>query len=93
MNTTSVQINTQLYNTAVEYARRQHTSVEKMLEGFILSLPIYGKTEERPRLKRPTNFSPELLKLSGILKQPSREEDLNGDDARWEYLKEKFCLE
>jgi hypothetical protein len=64
-----------------------------MLEGFLLSLPMYGKTEERPRLKRPTNFSPELLKLSGILKQPSREEDLNGDDARWEYLKEKFCLE
>ena len=40
MNTTAVHIDTQLYNSAAEYARRQHTSVDKMLENYILMLTV-----------------------------------------------------
>ena len=47
MNTTAVHIDTQLYNTAAEYTRRQHTSVDKMLENYILMLTIATAKKQR----------------------------------------------
>lgn len=93
MNTTAVHINTQLYNSAAEYARRQHTSVDKVLEGLIMALPKEDMTKEKPKLKRPTHFSPALIQLVGAAKTAnSNPNDINGDEARWEYLKEKYNL-
>lgn len=90
MNTTSVQINTQLYNTAVEYARRQHTSVEKMLEGFILSLPMYGKTEECDKsvVRTQGNYnqlSPIVERLGNLPIHDFSQEELD-EDPRLAYL-------
>ena len=39
-----------------------------------------------------TSYSSELLKLVGIAKNASNIDDLNGDEARWEYLKERYFL-
>ena len=50
MNTTAVHIDTQLYNSAAEYARRQHTSVDRMVENFfvsILKIPTTAKRTEK----------------------------------------------
>jgi hypothetical protein len=66
MRTTSVNISTTLYNHARQYAQRQNTSVDRILEAFILTLPNYEAKEEK--LKRPTEYSPELLKLVGVVK-------------------------
>jgi len=50
MNTTAVHIDTQLYNSAAEYARRQHTSVDRIVENFfvtILKIPTTAKWTEK----------------------------------------------
>ncbi|MBQ7510794.1 MAG: hypothetical protein IJT53_07820 [Prevotella sp.] len=47
MNTTAVHIDTQLYNSAAEYARRQHTSVDKMLEAYITAMLLQTMTTEQ----------------------------------------------
>ena len=89
MNTTPIYVSTEAYNQAVAYARKHNTSVEKMMETIILTT----LSENQPKvLHRPTEYSPQLLKLIGIAKNALRDDDLNGDDARWEYLKDKYEL-
>ncbi len=91
MRTTAVNISTSLYNHVYQYAQRQNTSVDRILEAFILTLPNYEAKEKK--LKRPTEYSPELLKLVGAVKGDYQQDDLNGDEARWDYLKEKYNLD
>lgn len=38
MNTTAVYINSRLYNNAVEYARRHNTSIDSLVESYIMAL-------------------------------------------------------
>ena len=47
MNTTAVHIDTQLYNNAAEYARRQHIRVDKMLETYITAMLLQTMTTEQ----------------------------------------------
>ena len=90
-STTPIHINTELYNQAADYARQHDISVEKMMEKLIFTFFIEKKQEKE--LKRPTHYSPELLKLVGIAKGANiSPDDLNADEARWEYLKEKYNL-
>ena len=89
--TTPIHISTPLYNQAAEYARLHDTSVEEMAEKLIFAFFVEKKQEKK--LKRPTRYSPELLKLVGIAKGANvSPDDLNADEARWEYLKEKYDL-
>ena len=89
--TTQISINTELYNHAADYARQHNTSVEKMMERMVVSFLV--ETKQQKAMKRPTRYSPELLKLVGIAKRASiSPDDLNADEARWEYLKEKYNL-
>ena len=89
MNTTQISIDTELYNHAADYARSHNTSVEKMMESLIFTY-VMNKGQ---KMKRPTQYSPELLKLVGIAKDADiNPNDLNADAAKWEYLKQKYDL-
>ena len=90
MQTTAIHISTELYNSVADYARQHNTDIGKMTERYFMSLLSNSLTI--PKLVRPTRFSPELLKLVGIAKGTVKEDDLNGDEAKWEYIKEKYNL-
>ena len=38
MNTTTIHINTRLYNQAAEYARRHNTNIDSLVENYIIAL-------------------------------------------------------
>ena len=44
--TTTININTRLYNQAADYARQHNTSVEKMMENYIVALMTFMDTED-----------------------------------------------
>ena len=46
METTQISINTELYNHAADYARSHNTSVEKMMESYIVALLTFMQTED-----------------------------------------------
>ncbi len=76
MNTTAVHIDTQLYNNAAEYARRQNTSVDKMLEGYIIALQTMPEDSSKPR----SLIYQELM--SRLSDFQEYEQGWDGDDAR-----------
>ena len=89
--TTPINFSTKLYSHAADYARQHDTSVEKMTENFFLA--FFVEEKKREKQKRHTHYSPELLKLVGIAKGANvSPDDLNVDEARWDYLKEKYNL-
>ena len=89
--TTQISISTKIYNQAAGYARSHNTSVEKITENLFLAFFVEEKNGERQ--KHHTQYSPELLNLVGIAKRVKiSHDDLNADEARWEYLKEKYSL-
>ena len=45
-----------------------------------------------PNLYKGADLSPEVKSLIGIAKPSSPKEDINGRDARMEYLNEKYTL-
>lgn len=89
--TTTINISTQLYNQAADYARQHNTSVEKIMEKLFFT--FLDDERKGKGLKQPTRYSPELLKIVGIAKGANvSPDDLNADEARWKYLKEKYNL-
>ena len=44
--TTQISINTELYNRAADYARSHNTSVERMMENYILSLMTFRQENQ-----------------------------------------------
>lgn len=74
MNTTAVHIDTQLYNNAAEYARRQHTSVDKMLENYILMLTLTPAENQKF-----SKFSPVVERLGNLHLKEFTEEQLDED--------------
>lgn len=46
--TTPINISTQLYNQAADYARKHNTSVEKMTESYFLALMTFIDLEKQP---------------------------------------------
>ena len=91
METTAIHVSKEAYNRAARYAQSHNTSVEKVTERLFFS--FFVEEKEYKKLRRPTHYSPELMKLVGIAKGANiSAEDLNADEARWEYLKEKYQL-
>ena len=84
METTAIHIDTRLYNEVAEYAHKHNTSIDKMMENYLVTLIMPTAPK---RIKRPTQFSEQLLKLVGIAKHAADASDLNDDEAKWEYLK------
>jgi hypothetical protein len=84
LNTAAIHVNKNAYDTAVKYAKEHDTSVDKLFETFVLTL---AREQENMRSKPLTRrFSPLLLGLVGVAKSSVADDDLNGDEQRWEYL-------
>lgn len=97
MNTIS--INTQLYNFAESYALENNISVSQLIENFLSGLlkksekKSKKKTKKGYVMKEVSELSPIVRQLAGIAKSEDNDsEDLNGIDAKTEFLTEKYEL-
>lgn len=88
MNTITIDDN--IYRGAELYAKLHNISITKLVEKAILN--IVSQKEKPFELKKEEELSPEIRSLIGVVKSPSQIEDLNGQNARMEYLKEKYSL-
>lgn len=88
MNTITIDDN--IYRGAELYAKLHNISITKLVEKAILN--IVSQKEKPFELKKEEELSPEIRSLIGVVKSPSQIEDLNGRNARMEYLKEKYSL-
>lgn len=94
MNTIS--INTQLYDFAASYAMENNISISQLVEDFLTGLLKKSKAKKSSKkyvMKEMSELSPIVRQLAGIAKSncnASDSEDLNGIDAKTEYLNEKF---
>ncbi|MDN3581723.1 DUF6364 family protein [Mucilaginibacter flavus] len=75
-----------------EYAKRQHTSVSKLVQEYFDKIEEQEKKED-PLLEKYKNIEiPEWIQsLTGILKG-KYPDDMNYDDMKYEYFKEKYDL-
>jgi hypothetical protein len=75
-----------------EYAKRQHTSVSKLVQEFFDSI-VEKEEKEDPLLERYKNMeiSPWIKELSGVLKG-KYPDDMDYKDMKYEYLKDKYGL-
>lgn len=88
MNTITIDDN--IYRGAELYAKLHNISITKLVEKAILN--IVSQKEKPFELKKEEELSPEIRSLIGVVKSPSQIDDLNGRNARMEYLKEKYSL-
>lgn len=88
MNTISIDPN--LYKGAELYAKLHNISIKSLVEKALLN--ILGQENNSFELKKEADLSPEVKSLIGIAKPSSPKEDINGRDARMEYLNEKYAL-
>lgn len=87
MNT--ITIDTDIYKGAEVYARKHNLNLKKFIERVILNA-----VSQKPafRMKPESELSPVVRDLIGIAKHTDTEDDLDGKDARMEYLSEKYGL-
>lgn len=90
MNTISV--NPTVYSWAEMYAMQHHISLQELAEKALLM--IVGRHNKKPtfKLKTEDQLSPAIQSLIGIAQPTHTTEDINGRDARMEYLEEKYGL-
>ncbi len=75
-----------------KYAKKQHTSVSKLVQDFFDEIVEKEKNEDAFLRKiKSENIDPDIAALSGILKGKVPE-DVNLWDYKYEYLKEKHGL-
>lgn len=92
MNTIS--IDPHVWKGAEAYARLHNISLEKLIEKALTSIMGNDNTKEPYRIKREEELSPEIRSLIGAAKSPSQgqDTDLDGKEARMEYLRQKYGL-
>lgn len=88
MNTISIDKN--VYKWAEGYAKIHHISMDKLAEQALLML--VGRPKAKYTLKTEDELSPAVQSLIGIAKPTHANEDINGRDARMEYLTKKYEL-
>jgi len=82
MNTSAIHVNSELYRHANEYAKQHNTSIEKMMEGYIISLL------SRSQKKEPRPLSPIIEKLGKMNLAEFTDKELK-DDPRLAHLLER----
>lgn len=89
MNT--ITIDTNVYNGAALYAKQHGTSVKELTEKFLSSLIVPRSTaaKEPFKLKKVEELSPVIRDLIGIIPSDNSRDDMNGKEARTEFLTEK----
>ena len=76
MNTTAVNIRTDLYNHAAEYAQEHDTSIDSLVESYILTLLLHNSTKPA---KRYAKLAPVVERLGNYNVREFTEEELDGD--------------
>lgn len=87
MNTIS--IDTNIYQGAENYAKTHNISITELIENAILK---YVGKKKTFRLKTEEELSPTVRSLIEIAKPSGKDEDINGRDARMEFLAEKYGI-
>ena len=78
-----------LYNQAQNYAQEQNMSVEEWIATLIMRFTPVSK--KKYKMKQINELTPELQAVIGFAKPVvERDEDINGDKERMEYLTEKY---
>lgn len=89
MNT--IAVNPTVYNWAETYAIKHHISLQELVEKALLMIVGHSK-KQTFTLKTEDQLSPAIQSLIGIAQPSHADEDINGRDARMEYLEEKYGL-
>jgi len=75
-----------------EYAKRQHTSVSKLVQEFFEGIAEQEKKDDPIKEKyKNVELSENIKALTGILKG-KYPEDMDYKDMKYEYLKDKYGL-
>ena len=90
MNT--ITIDPHIWKGAQAYARLHNISLEKLIEKALTSIMGNDNVKEPYRIKREEELSPEIRSLIGAAKSPAQETDIDGKDARLEYIQQKYGL-
>ncbi|MBR1688637.1 MAG: hypothetical protein IJ710_08950 [Prevotella sp.] len=88
----TITVSAETYNVAKSYADFKKISVDELIVSLInkLAIPKAAK-QQQVALKPQTDLHPDLQALVGFAKPAqSSDEDLNGRQAREEYLMEKY---
>lgn len=88
MNTITIDNN--IYRGAEIYAKLHNISVKSLVEKAILN--IVGDKKHTFELKGEKELSPTVQSLIGVAKPSGNKEDIDGKNARMEYLEEKYPL-
>jgi len=94
MENTKLTLNVKSYSLPVvkEYAKRQHTSVSKLVQEFFDEI-VEKEKKEDPLLEKLKHIelSDNIKALSGILKG-KYPDDMDYKDMKYEYLKDRYGL-
>ncbi len=94
MASTKLTLNVQSYSLPIvkEYAKRQHTSVSKLVQELFDSI-VEKEQKEDPLLEKLKNIelSDDIKALTGILKGKVPD-DMDYKDLKYEYFKDKYGL-
>lgn len=89
----TITLNNAVYNDVIEYAESQNLSVDEFIAALINRFALTRKKRKKFQIKPIEELAPEL---QDILSMPRTghidEDDINGDQARMEYYKEKYNL-
>lgn len=81
----NIAVSNDIYNNALEYARKRDTTLSVIVEGYLKKLIPSMVTKDEAEAK--------LQQLIGLTKGfHLNPDDINGDRNRGEYLKEKYAL-
>ena len=87
----TISLNAALYDKAQIYAHGQNMSVDEWIASLILR--FVPAKQEKYRMKKVEELSPEVQQLIGFAKPAAgTEEDINGDLARDEYLSKRYAI-
>ena len=87
----TISLDSTLYNQAQNYAKADGMSVEEWVAMLITRFTPTKK--KKFKMKKIEELSPELQALIGFAKpEVPKDDDINGDKARTEYLTDKYAL-
>ncbi len=88
----TITLNQTVYNHAKKYAESQNLSVDELIVSLINKF-VPSNRKKKYQMKSIDELAPELQKIIGFAKPTGEDrEDINGDNARMEYLSEKYNL-
>ncbi|WDF54922.1 DUF6364 family protein [Mucilaginibacter sp. KACC 22063] len=87
----TLSIETDTIEQAKQYAKKQHTSLSKLIQGYLQSVARDNKKGTDPLLNKikEAEISDTVKSLTGIIKVP---DNFDTDSAKDQYMKEKYGL-